>query len=51
MGLFDKLKQGLTRTAQQIADRFDDLVKGSDAPERRSAPSTRTRWRASRRCS
>src|SRR5262245_38609959 len=36
MGLFDKLKQGLTRTAQQIADRFDDLVRGSDAPEQRS---------------
>ncbi len=36
MGLFDKLKQGLTRTAQQIAERFDELVKGSDAPEQRS---------------
>jgi fused signal recognition particle receptor len=36
MGLFDKLKQGLTRTAQQIADRFDDLVRGSDTPEQRS---------------
>ena len=36
MGLFDKLKQGLTRTAQQIADRFDDLVRGSDAPEQRT---------------
>lgn len=36
MGLFDRLKQGLTRTAQQIADRFDELVKGSDAPEQRT---------------
>jgi fused signal recognition particle receptor len=36
MGLFDKLKQGLTRTAQQIADRFDDLVRDSDAPEQRT---------------
>ena len=36
MGLFDKLKQGLTRTAQQIAERFDDLVRGSDTPEQRS---------------
>jgi fused signal recognition particle receptor len=27
MGLFDKLKQGLSRTAQQIVDRFDDLVR------------------------
>jgi fused signal recognition particle receptor len=33
MGLFDKLRQGLSRTAQQLADRFDDLVRrveGSD---------------------
>jgi fused signal recognition particle receptor len=35
MGLFDKLKQGLTRTAQQIAERFDELVKGSDTPDQR----------------
>jgi fused signal recognition particle receptor len=35
MGLFDRLRQGLTRTAQQIAEQFDDLVKGSDAPEQR----------------
>ncbi len=27
MGIFDKLKQGLSRTAQQIVDRFDDLVR------------------------
>jgi len=36
MGLFDKLKEGLTRTAQQIAERFDDIVRGSDAPEQRT---------------
>lgn len=36
MGLFDRLKQGLTRTAQQIAERFDDIVRGSDAPEQRT---------------
>jgi fused signal recognition particle receptor len=36
MALFDKLKEGLSRTAQQIADRFDDLVRGSDAPEQRT---------------
>jgi fused signal recognition particle receptor len=36
MGLFDKLKEGLTRTARQIADRFDDLVRESDAPEART---------------
>jgi fused signal recognition particle receptor len=38
MGLFDRLKQGLTRTAQQLADRFDELVRQSDAPERRLRP-------------
>lgn len=36
MSLFERLKQGLTRTAQQIAERFDELVTGSDAPERRT---------------
>jgi fused signal recognition particle receptor len=36
MGLFDRLKQGLRRTAQQIADRFDELVRAADAPERRA---------------
>jgi fused signal recognition particle receptor len=36
MGLFDRLKEGLTRTAQQIAERFDDLVRSSDAPEQRT---------------
>lgn len=36
MGLFDKLKEGLTRTARQIADRFDDLVRESDTPEART---------------
>jgi len=36
MGLFDRLKEGLTRTAQQIAERFDELVQGSDAPEQRT---------------
>ncbi len=35
MGLFDRLKVGLTRTARQIADRFDDLVRTSDTPEQR----------------
>ncbi|MDH4065565.1 MAG: signal recognition particle-docking protein FtsY [Acidobacteriota bacterium] len=36
MGVFDRLKQGLTRTAKQIAERFDELVTGSDAPDRRT---------------
>ncbi len=36
MGFFDKLKEGLNRTARQIAERFDDLVTRSDAPDARS---------------
>ena len=36
MGFFDKLKAGLTRTKQQIFDRFDDLVQKADAPEQRT---------------
>jgi fused signal recognition particle receptor len=35
MGFFDKLKSGLARTAQQLANRFDDLVRLADAPEAR----------------
>jgi fused signal recognition particle receptor len=35
MGLFDKLKQGLQRTTQQLKDRFDELVSLADAPEAR----------------
>ena len=31
MGLFDKLKQGLQRTTQQLVDRFDDIVRKADA--------------------
>ena len=36
MGLFDKLKQGLQRTTQQLKDRFDDIVNLADAPEART---------------
>ena len=36
MGFFDKLKEGLTRTKQQILGRFDDLVQRADAPEQRT---------------
>jgi fused signal recognition particle receptor len=38
MGLFDRLKEGLARTAQQLAGRFDDLVRRADTPELRSRP-------------
>jgi fused signal recognition particle receptor len=36
MGFFDKLKAGLTRTKQQILERFDELVQRADAPEQRT---------------
>jgi fused signal recognition particle receptor len=38
MGLFDRLKAGLARTKQQLVERFDDIVRTADAPERRSRP-------------
>ncbi len=34
MGLFDRLRQGLTRTKQQLVERFDDIVRRADAPDR-----------------
>ena len=36
MGLFDKLTQGLSRTAERLAQRFDDIVRRADAPDRQS---------------
>lgn len=36
MGLFDKLKAGLTRTAQQFQDRFEAIVERADGPEQRT---------------
>jgi fused signal recognition particle receptor len=36
--LLSRLTEGLSRTKQQIADRFEALVRVADAPERRSRP-------------
>jgi fused signal recognition particle receptor len=36
MGLFDKLKQGLQRTTQQLKDRFDEIVSLADSPDART---------------
>ena len=36
MGVFDRLKAGLSRTADQIVRRLDEIVRGADTPERRS---------------
>jgi fused signal recognition particle receptor len=38
MGFFDRIKQSLTRTKEQFVQRFDDVVKRADEPERRSRP-------------
>ncbi len=49
MGFFDKLKDGLSRTAQQLVGKFDDLVRRADTPERASAAWTSKRPRRSKR--
>jgi fused signal recognition particle receptor len=36
MGLFDRLKQGLQRTTQQLVGKFEDIVRIADAPEART---------------
>jgi fused signal recognition particle receptor len=36
MSLLGRIREGLTRTKQQIVDRFDAIVSGADEPERRS---------------
>jgi len=36
MGIFDKLKQGLQRTTQQLKERFEEIVSFADAPEART---------------
>ncbi len=38
MGFFDKIKQSLTRTKQQFVERFEEVVRQADTPERRSRP-------------
>ena len=38
MGFLDRLRQGLTRTTEQIVSRFEDLVQRADEPERQGRP-------------
>ena len=38
MGLFDKLRDGLSRTKQQIITRFEEIVQTADAPDQRTRP-------------
>ena len=38
MGFLGRIRESLTRTKQQIVERFDDIVRFADQPERRSRP-------------
>ena len=38
MGVFGRIRESLSRTKQQIVDRFDEIVRHADEPERRSRP-------------
>src|SRR3954463_9337433 len=38
MGFFGRIREGLARTTKQIVDRFDEIVRAADAPEKRSRP-------------
>ena len=38
MSVFGRIRDSLTRTKQQIVERFDEIVRRADAPERRSRP-------------
>jgi len=38
MGFFGRIKDSLTRTKQQIVERFDEIVRVADAPEKRARP-------------
>ena len=38
MGVLGRIRESLSRTKQQIVERFDEIVRLADAPERRSHP-------------
>jgi fused signal recognition particle receptor len=38
VSIFSRLREGLSRTTKQIVDRFDEIVRAADAPEKRSRP-------------
>ncbi|RPJ54866.1 MAG: signal recognition particle-docking protein FtsY, partial [Acidobacteria bacterium] len=38
MGVLGRLRDSLSRTKQQLVERFEDVVKRADAPDRRSRP-------------
>ena len=38
MSFFQRIREGLSRTTQQIVDRFDEIARRADEPERRARP-------------
>jgi fused signal recognition particle receptor len=38
LGFLDRLRQGLTRTKEQIVSRFEEIVQQADTPEHRARP-------------
>jgi fused signal recognition particle receptor len=38
MGFFDRIREGLSKTKQQIVDRFDEIVSQAEAPSRKGRP-------------
>ena len=38
MGFFDRIREGLSKTTQQIVERFDEIVSQSEAPARKGRP-------------
>ncbi len=38
MGFFDRIREGLSKTKQQIVERFDEIVSQSESPARKGRP-------------
>jgi fused signal recognition particle receptor len=38
MGFFDRIREGLTKTKQQIVERFDEIVSNAEEPSRKGRP-------------
>ncbi len=38
MGFFDRIREGLSKTTQQIVERFDEIVLQTEAPSRKGRP-------------
>src|SRR5918993_3346109 len=38
MGFFDRIREGLSKTKQQIVERFDEIVSQAETPERKGRP-------------